>query len=50
MKKFVCVVIMATLLTACATRAKSPNPTETPHVTPSCTIPLPVYEEGLPVL
>lgn len=49
-KKTICVVLMAAMLTGCASRAESPRPTETPAVTPAWTMPLPVGEDGLPVL
>ena len=49
MKRLLCILWAAILLTGCAAREGS-LPVETPSVTPDWTIPLPVGENGLPVL
>ena len=49
-KQVFCLLLAMLLLTGCATRAEAPRATELPSVTPSWTIPLPVGDDGLPVL
>ena len=49
-KRLVCLVFSAFIITGCASRAEVPQPTGTPAVTPGIAIPLPVGENGLPVL
>ena len=50
MKRLFCLLLSGLLLTGCATRAEAPRPTAAPSVTPAWTMPLPVDEDGLPVL
>lgn len=50
MKRFFWAILMAALLTGCATYAEAPRPTPLPGVTPSVELPLPVDGDGLPVL
>lgn len=50
MKRLFCMLMAAALLTGCAAREETQLPAQTPSVTPSWTIPLPVDGDGLPVL
>ena len=50
MKQVLCVLLAAAIMTGCAARGETPMPTESPAVTPEWTIPLPLDEDGLPVL
>ena len=50
MKKLLCAMMAVLLLTGCASRAEAPRATEKPAVTPDWAIPLPVGDDGLPVL
>ena len=50
MKRFVCLLLMTAMLTGCATYAEAPLSTPMPTVALSWMLPLPVDEEGLPML
>lgn len=50
MKRLICLLLSAVLLTGCAAARETPRPAETPAVTPDWAILLPVDENGLPVL
>lgn len=49
-KRLFCLMFSALLMTGCASRAEAPRHTQTPTATPDIAIPLPVGEDGLPVL